>query len=110
MVFRELQKFRRKKTISTDIFFILANITTNCQMDASEFEGMLYTMLSEETFANHILDTTDVNEESTISDYVSQNFSITIGDTWTCLTCETQRSPKISKDLSLIVSLEQKSQ
>ena len=92
------------------MFFILANITTNFQMDASEFEGMLYTMLSEEPFANHILDMTDVNEESTISDYVSQNFAIIIGDTWTCLTCETQRSPKISKDLSLIIYLEQKSE
>ena len=78
-------------------------------MDASEFEGMLYTMLSEEPFANHILDMTDGNEESTISDYVSQNFSITIEDTWTCLTCETQISPKISKDLSLILTLEQMS-
>ena len=54
--------FRRKKILSTDIFFILANITANCQMDASEFEGMLYTMLSEEPFANHILDMTDGNE------------------------------------------------
>ena len=52
---------------------------------------------------------TERNEESTISDYVSQNFPITIGDTWTCLTCETKRSPRISKDLSLILSLEQKS-
>ena len=52
---------------------------------------------------------TDGNEESTISDYVSNNFAITIGDTWTCLTCETQRSPKIYKDLSLILYLEQKS-
>ena len=67
-------------------------------------------MLSEEPFANHILDMTDRNKESTISDYVSQNFSITIGDTWTCLTCETQISPKRSKDFSLILSLEQKSE
>ena len=52
-------------------------------MDASEFEGLLYTILSEEPFANHILDTTDGNEEYTISDYVSQHFSITVGDTWT---------------------------
>ena len=91
------------------MFFISANITTNCQIDASEFEGMLYTMLYEVPFANHILDMTDGNEESTISDYVSQNFAITIGDTRTCLTCETQRSPKISKDLSLILPLEQMS-
>ena len=40
---------------------------------------------------------------------MSQNFAITIGDTWTCLTCETQRCPKISKDLSFILSLEQMS-
>ena len=98
-----------KKTISTDMFFILANITTNCQMDASDFEGVLYTMLSEEPFSNHKLDMTDGNEEYTISDYVYQNFAITIGDIWTCLTCETQRSPKISKDLSLILSLEKMS-
>ena len=46
-------------------------------------------------------------EESTISDYLSQNFSITIGKIWTCLTYETKRIPKISKDFSLILSLEQ---
>ena len=68
MIFRELQKkfgeiyLNGKKTISTDMFFILANITTNFQMDASEFDGMLYTMLSEEPFAHHILDMTDGNE------------------------------------------------
>ena len=90
------------------MFFIVANITTNCQMDASEFEGMIYTMLSEEPFANHILDMTDGHEESTISVYLSQNVSITIGETWTCLTCETNRVLKITKDFSLILSLEKK--
>ena len=80
MVFRELQKFfdeiyfGGKKNISTDMFFILANITTNCQMDDSEFEGMIYTMVSEEPFVHHILDMTHGNGESTISDYLSQNF------------------------------------
>ena len=88
------------------MFFILSNITTNCQIYASEFEGMIYTMLSEEPFENHILEMTDGNEESTIYDYLAQNVSITIGDTWTCLTCEAQKSPKISKDLSLILLLE----
>ena len=68
-----------KKTISTDMFFVLANITTNCQMDASKLEGVLYTMMSEEPFANHRLDITDGNEGYTISDHVSQNFAITIG-------------------------------
>ena len=74
MILRELQKHFGEiylgglKTISTDMSLILENIKTNCQMDASEFEGVLYTMLSEETFANHILDMTDGNEEYTISD------------------------------------------
>ena len=88
------------------MFFILENITTNFQMYASEFEGMIYTMLSEEPFAHHILDMNDGNEESTIYYYLSQNFSIPIGEKWTCLTCETKRPPKISKDFLLILSLE----
>ena len=110
MIFRELQKsfgeiyLGGKKTISTDMFFIVTNITTNCQMDDSESEGVIYTMVSEEPIAHHILDMTDGNEESTISDYLSQNFSITIGETWRCLTCEKNRIPKITKDFSLILS------
>ena len=67
-------------------------------------------MLSEEPFAHHILDMTDGNEESTIYDYLYQNLSITIEETWTYLTCETKRSPKISKEFLLIVSLEQNSE
>ena len=89
------------------MFFILANITTNCQMDASGFEGMIYNMLSEEPFSHHILDMTDGNEESTISYDLSQNFPITIGETWTYLTCESNIIPKIPKDFSLILYLEQ---
>ena len=85
MFFRELQKrfgeiyLGGKKNISTDMFLIVENITTNCQMDAIEFEGMIYTMLSEEPFAHRILDMTDRNEESTISDYLSQNFPSQLG-------------------------------
>ena len=40
-------------------------------MDASEFKGLIYNMLSEEPFANHRLDMTDVNDDYTISGYVS---------------------------------------
>ena len=75
-------------------------------MDASEFEGFLYTMLSEEHFANHRLGMTDGNEEFTISDYVSHNFATTIGETWTCLTCDVIKSPKILKDFAFILPLE----
>ena len=52
---------------------------------------------------------TDGNEEDTISDYVSQNFSITIVETWTCLTCKTPKSPKIFKDFAFILPLEKMS-
>ena len=111
MILRELQKkfgeiYFGGKKISTDMFFILENITANCQMDASEFKGVLFTMLSEEPFSNHRLDMNEVNEEYTISDYVSQNFAITIGETWTCLTCNVTKSPKIFKDFAFILPLE----
>ena len=49
-------------------------------MDASQSKGLLYNILSEETFANHRLDMTDVNDDYTISDHVSQHFGITIGE------------------------------
>ena len=89
------------------MFFILSNITTDCQMDASEFEGLLYNILSEEPFANHRLDMTDGNEEYTISDYVSQHFATTIGETWTCITCHATKSPKLFKDFVFILPLEE---
>ena len=92
---------------STDMFFILANIMTNCQMYASDFKGLLYTMLSEEPFASHRLDMTDENEEYTRSDYVSQHFAITIGETMTCLTFHATKSPKIFKDFAFILPLEE---
>ena len=112
MIMKELQKCFDEIYLggggnSTDMFFILANIMTDCRMDASEFEGLLYTMFSEEPFSNHRLDMTDENEEYTISDYVSQHFSITIGETWTCLTCHATKSPKILKDFAFILSLKE---
>ena len=87
------------------MFFILENITTNFQMDASEFEALLYNMLSEEPFTNHRLDMTDENEEYTITDYVSQHFVITIGETLTYLTCHVTKAPKIFNDLTFILPL-----
>ena len=51
MIVKELQKcfgemYLGKKN-DTDVFFILANIRIYFQMDAGEFEGLLYTILSE---------------------------------------------------------------
>ena len=55
-------------------------------MDAGEFEGFLYNMLSEEPFKNQRFYMIDENDNYTISDYVSQHFGILMGETWTCLT------------------------
>ena len=61
---------------------------------ASEFEGLLYNMLSEEPFANHRLYITDEKDDYTISDNVYQHFVITIIETWTCLTCQRKKNPR----------------
>ena len=79
-------------------------------MDASEFEGLLYNMLSEEPFANPRLDMIDGKGDCIISDYVSQHFGITIGKTWTCLTCHSTKPHKIFNDFSFILPLEEISQ
>ena len=76
-------------------------------MDAIELEGLLYNMVSEEPFANHRLDIKYENEDYKISDYVSRNFAITIGETMTCLTCHVTKSPKIFIDFAFILPLEE---
>ena len=63
-------------------------------MNASEFEGLLCNMLSEEPFVNHRFDMTDEKDDYTISDYVSQYFVITIGETWTCLTFHAKKNSR----------------
>ena len=63
-------------------------------MDEGEFEELLYNMLSEEPFKNHIFDMIDENNDYTISDDVSHNFGITIGETWTCLNCHEKKNPR----------------
>ena len=63
-------------------------------------------MLSEEPFANHIIDMTYEKDDYTISDYVSHYFCITIGETWTCLTFHAKKS-KVLNDDSFIFPLEE---
>ena len=48
---------------------------------------------------------TDKNDDYTIYDYVSHHFDITIGETWTCLTCHTKKL-KVLNDDSFIFPLE----
>ena len=100
MISKELQNcfgeiYLGKKSISIDVLFILEILRINCQMDAGEFEGLLYQILSEEPFKNQIFDMTEKNDDYTISYYVSQNFRILIGETWPCLTCHAKKPIKI---------------
>ena len=76
-------------------------------MNASEFEGLLYNMLSEEPFANHRLDMTDEKDDYTIYDYVCQHFGITIGETWTCLICRAKKKDKVLNYELLIFPLKE---
>ena len=66
-------------------------------MDAGEYEGLLYIMLSEESFKNQIFYTTDEKDDYNISDYVSQYFDIITGETWTCLICHATKPPQVLK-------------
>ena len=61
MIMKELQEkigdiYLGKQSISTDELFILENLRINYQMDAGEFEGLLYIIFFEEPFRNHIFD------------------------------------------------------
>ena len=74
-------------------------------MDAGEFEVLLYTILSEEPFNNQIFHMTEETDDNTISDYVSKNFGMLIGEIITCLTCHEKKRPKVLKYDSFIFPL-----
>ena len=44
---RKLVRYIYRKTIATDMLFIVVNKMIYFQMDAGEFDGILYTILSE---------------------------------------------------------------
>ena len=56
-------------------------------MDAAEFEGFLYTNLSEQLFKNQKMNIKSEKYDFTISDYVSQNFGMLVEKKMTCLSC-----------------------
>ena len=90
-----LEESFRKKTIAADVLFILENIRIYFQMDAGEFEGLLYTILSEESFNNQIFNMTEETDDYTIGDYVSQQFGMLIEETMTCLICHEKNAQSI---------------
>ena len=66
------------KKIATDVFFMLENIRIYCEMDAGEFQELLYTIFSEEPFNNQIFHTKEETDDYTIGDYVYQHFGMLI--------------------------------
>ena len=97
--------FWGKKTIATGVLFIIANIRIDCQIYTAEFEGLLYTILSEYPFKNQRIHMTEENDYYTISAYVSHNFVMLIGETMTCLPCHQNNRPKVLKYESFIIPL-----
>ena len=77
-------------------------------MNAAEFEGLWYTILSEEPFKNQRINIKEEKDYYTMSHYVSQHFGMLIGETMTCLTCHKTKIPKVLKVNSFILSLEEK--
>ena len=86
------------KTILLMIYLFLENPRINCQMDACEFEGLIYNTLSEEPLANHKFDMKDEKNDYTQPDYVSHNLGIIFGETWTCLTCHAKKLKVLNYD------------
>ena len=76
-------------------------------MNASEFERLLYNILSEEPFANTRIDMTDEKDDYTISDHAPQHFGTAIGETWTCLNFHATNPLKIFNDFSFIFPWEE---
>ena len=74
-------------------------------MYAAGFEGLLYTILSEEPFKNQKFRMKEQKDDYTISDYVSRHFGMIVGETITCIDCHQNNTPKVLKDDSFIMSL-----
>ena len=74
-------------------------------MDAAEFEGLLYTIFSEEPSKNQSIHITEEKYDYTIYYYVSHHFGMIIGEKMTCLSCHKTKCPKIINDVSFILSL-----
>ena len=109
MIVKELQNvlviYIQKKTITTDRLFIIANIRIYFQIDADEFQGLSYTILSEEPFKNQRIHTTEEKYDYTTSDYISQHFGMLIGETMTYLSCHQNNWPQVLKYDQFIMSL-----
>ena len=73
-------------------------------MDAAEFEGLLYNILSEELFKNQRVRTTEEKDDYTISDYVSQHFGMLFGETTKCFSCHQNKRLKVLNEDLFILS------
>ena len=67
------------------------------QIYTAEFEGFLYTNLSENTFNNQIISIKRSEDDLTISDYLYQHFRMKIVETMKYPFFHQNNSPKILK-------------
>ena len=84
----------------------MKNIRIDCQIDAGEFERLLYTLFLEEPFKNQRIHMTEETDGYTISDCFSQHFGTIIGEIMKFITCHENNPPKVLKDDSFILRLE----
>ena len=66
-------------------------------MDVCEFEELLYTIFSEETFKIYIFHMTEETDDYTKSDSVSQYFGMIILETRTCLSYHQNNPSRVLK-------------
>ena len=71
-------------------------------MYVGDFEGLLYSIFSEETFKSQRFHTTEETDDYTISDSVFQHFGMIIVETMTCITCHQNNPSRILKYDSFI--------
>ena len=98
-----------QKTLITDNFFIMTNIRVNEQMGASGFEGLLCKILSEKPFKDEIIHISNDYKEGTtwsVPEYITHFFGMEILDSFTCLSCDMKKSPKVTVDYNPIFSFD----
>ena len=96
-IFGDIYLGGKKTKVSYD-FFIVTNTRINQHMVASEYEGMVYKILSESPFNDkivHIKISDDDLTNCTISDYLYKYFVMKTIDTLTYISCNQNKSPKI---------------
>ena len=82
----------------------MENIRIDCQMDAGEFEELLYTIFSEEPFKNQRIHVIETKNDHTISDFFLRILLFLIGESMKFLSCHQNKRSKLLRDYSFVMS------